>query len=476
MDILLSKEVRSDKAGWLHATGFAAARNNGHSGGLPRRCRMIQKLFAFWQYLRASLWAVPLVMVLAAAATGAVVARVKLDTAIYPAWFLYSGSSREVTEFLSNQLSAMITMATLAISITIVVLTLAAQQLGPRLIKSFMADLRTQVALGLFLSTVVYLIVVLRTSYGIEDGVPNLAVTIGTALLVCSVAALVLFVHHLATSIIADNMIDRVGADLDAAAERLLATDNNPANAARPASVRTTGAPIHLVRGGYIQAIDFSGLVAAASKHGALIEFEYRAGHHVIAGTEFGWVDPPKTLNSELQSAIESCVMLGGERTAVQDLEYPLRQLVEMALRALSPSVSDPFTALASIDRLSRSLEKMLHRGSAQSVWCDDDEKPRVIVPVSTFEGLVDAAFHQIRQLGADSPAVVIRLADNLGQLAAQATGERRAALVKHLKLVRNSALRRIEDESDRREIEARIRAALGPDNATLQPAAFQPT
>jgi uncharacterized membrane protein len=422
---------------------------------------MFPKLRALWHSVKNSLWAVPLSMVLGAAVVAVLTVRVHLTLSDYPAWFLYSGTSGDVPEYLSSLVGAMITMATLAISITVVVLTLAAQQLGPRLIRSFISDWRTQVALGLFLSTVVYLLMVLRATYGIEYGVPNLAVTVGMALVLCSVATLVVFVHHLARSIIADNMIERVGADLDAAATLLLPSKDDEQAAARPPSIRSTGAPLSLPRGGYVQAIDFGRLVAATAEQNAVIELAFRAGHHVIAGTKFGWVSPPRALNADLQKTFEASVLLGGERTPVQDLEFSLRQLVEMALRALSPGISDPFTALAAIDRLARSLERILHLGSAQSVWQDTDGFVRVIVPVSSFEGLVDAAFNQIRQLSPDRPAILIRLADNLGQLAAQADGDRRATLLKHILLVRDAARREVKDQHDLQEIEARIQAAL---------------
>jgi uncharacterized membrane protein len=400
-------------------------------------------------------------MVLAAAVAAVLTVRIRLDRSAYPAWFLYSGTSSDVPAYLSSLVGAMITMATLAISITIVVLTLAAQQLGPRLIRSFISDWRTQVSLGLFLSTVVYLLMVLRATYGIENRVPNLAVTVGMTLVLCSVATLLVFVHHLARSIIADNMIDRIGADLDAAAMNMLPEKSEADFEPRPQIVRRVGALFRLPCGGYVQAIDFNRLVAAAEKHDAVIELGFRSGHHVIAGANFGWIAPPRALNADLQKELEASILFGGERTEVQDLEFSLRQLVEMALRALSPGVSDPFTALAAIDRLARSLERILHRGSAQATWQDESGTVCVALPVSDFEGLVDAAFNQIRQMSPDRPAILIRLVDNLGQLAAQAEGIRREALIKHIHLVRDAARREVKGEHDLLDVEARIDAAI---------------
>ena len=148
---------------------------------------MFARLIAFWSYLRESLWALPLAFVVigAALATVAVEVRILGDGS---AWWIYSGTGENAADFLANLLSSMINMATLAISITMVVLTLAAQQLGPRLILSFMGDRRTQTALGVFIGTAVYLLIVLRIVQGRGlDSVPNLAVTIGTGLVITSV-------------------------------------------------------------------------------------------------------------------------------------------------------------------------------------------------------------------------------------------------------------------------------------------------
>src|SRR5690606_12834620 len=119
---------------------------------------------------------------------------------------------------------------------------------------------------------------------------------------------------------------------------------------------------------------------------------------HVLANGIYAWVNPASALDDRLRSEIESSVLIGPERTIVQDVEYSVRQLVEIALRALSPSVNDPFTALAVIDRMALSLGRILRRGPPQMVWRDEEGNPRVAAPSSDFEGILDVAFTQIRQ------------------------------------------------------------------------------
>ena len=226
-----------------------------------------------------------------------------------PVWFLFSGSANQAPQFLSSLVTAMITMATLAISITMVVLTLAAQQLGPRLIRSFMSDRRTQVALGLFVATVVYLLLVLRSAYGQDSAVPNLAVTGGTALVLISVATLLLFVHHLAHSIIADNVIDRVGAQLDGDIARLLPEEDRRAAGHAVRSSTSAARRCCCRDGGYVQAIDFEAIVGAAAEADAVVELDIRAGQHAVPGRIAAYVTPKNAATDELCRAIQNAVL-----------------------------------------------------------------------------------------------------------------------------------------------------------------------
>ena len=216
---------------------------------------------------------------------------------------------------------------------------------------------------------------------------------------------------------------------------------------------------MQLAHGGYVQAVDFQSIVTAAAEADAVVALDIRAGHHAVPGGVIAYVTPKKAAAAEgLCHAIRNAVVTGSERTAVQDLEFSVRQLVEIALRALSPGINDPYTANAVVDRLTLSIATIMTRGEAQRVWQDENGTVRLVTPVSTFEGVTDEAFNQIRQQAL--PAVLIRMADNIGALLDQADEMHRPALEKHLKLVVDAGRRCIAAKEDLAVLESRARQA----------------
>lgn len=421
---------------------------------------MLAYLQTVWESVRSSLWATPLLAVLLAAGLAILALSVRIEPAGNPVWYLYSGGAKAAPDFLASLVTAMMTLGTLVISITMVVLTLAAQQLGPRVIQNFMSDRLTQASIGLFAGTIVYLLLALRAVHSNLESVPNLAVTIGTGLVLLSVMALILFVHHLARSIISDNVIERVGHALDHAIAILPKDGGEPASGPVP-DVSGHGAPVRTTTGGYIQAVDYERLTASAQKLGALVALALRPGKHALNGAVVGWVMPPRQLTPEMERAFADSITYGSERTPVQDLEYSVRQLVDIALRALSPGINDPNTALAVINRLALSLGLFLRRRTPSGVWRDERGAIRVIAPASSLEGLFDAAFHQIRQHGCDYVSVLMRLTEKLGELAALARTDQTSPIAKHLRLVMAAGRRSIKDDYDLKELESRYQEAM---------------
>jgi uncharacterized membrane protein len=335
-------------------------------------------------------------------------------------WWLYSGDATSAGELLSSLLSGLITMTSLVVSITFVILTLAANQLGPRLITTFMADRHIQTVLGLFLGTILYVLFVLRTlddELG-KEAVPHIAVTVGSGLTVICLFALLLYVHKVARSIIADNVVEAVARDLHRDIREILPDRESDTVREPEPAVLGQARAISLGQAGYIQTVDYGALAKLARRASAILKVNVRAGHFVLRQGDHVRVHPDDALDKEALAALRRAFVIGRERTAAQDVEYGFRQLAEIALRALSAGINDTFTAIAVLDRLGAVLEEVLCRGLQPRILKDTDGTVRVVADRTEIKGLVNAAFDQIREAAVMHPAVLIRMADVLGQLA----------------------------------------------------------
>lgn len=423
---------------------------------------MLARIRTLWDNIRYSLWALPLAIALGCGLLALAALGADLPWVSEIGW-LYAGGSQQAPEFASSLVGAMITLTALAVSITMVVLTLAAQQLGPRLIEIFMRDRGTQAALGLFIGTVVYLLLVLRALDGGEESQsPALAITAGTGLVLLSVVTLLFFVHSLASTIVSDSIVARVGDALDAAM-RASFPEATPSANAQTAPPR--GLPVRLNARGYVQRVDYARLAKAAADHNAVVELAYGVGDHVVHGEIDAWV----TATDDLCDEIEACIVIGVRPSSTQDPKWSQRQLVEIALRALSSGVNDVFTALAVIDRLSLSLSLLVERGEARRVWCDASGAPRVFGPAPDFAAMLAGAFDQIRESGAGQGSVLLSLAENLTKLATLSHSHQHAAIARQLSLLEAAAARLI-DAAQRPAIDQAVRRARAALSGIRQP------
>jgi uncharacterized membrane protein len=423
-----------------------------------------------WFRLKTSLWFIPILMTLGAGAIA--VLALRIDSDLLPegerVWWLYSGNPESASDLLATLLSSIITMATLAISITMVVLTLAASQLGPRLIRSFIGNRRTQASLGFFIMTIVYLLLVYRRvdDQLSADNVPHVAITMGSVLSLVCVFLLLFYVHHLASSIVSNTVINRVGDDLDGLIDRLLPEAGTVA--AGDARLETGvpdgagGKPLSLPKSGYVQTIEYETLVKLAHDHDVILTLRFRGGSHLLAGGHHILAFPQERASEELAEKIAGAVVLGGDSTPTQDLEFSVRQMVEVGLRALSPGINDPYTAVAVIDRLAASLALVMRRDMEPALYRDEEGVVRLVTRPVTFTGLVDRAFNELRQAASNTPAVLIHLLDALAELACHVrTPEQRDALGRHAAMIASAGHRSVEEEHDAMAISARYDAVL---------------
>ncbi len=434
-------------------------------------------LLKYWDRLRSSFWFVPAAMACLAAALA--VSAVELDKAVSDDWlqFLgwsYSGGAEGASLLLGTVAGSMIAIAGTVFSMTVVALSLASSQLGPRLLRNFMRDTVNQVVLGTFVATFVYCLLVLRTIRRADEllFVPHLSVSIGVLLAVVSVGVLIYFIHHISVSIQADQVVARVGRELDNGIDRLFPGDlgkpacvasEAPGEADLPAAFAREARPVGALNDCYLQQIDTGALMALASEDDLLLRLERRPGHYLAKGQAMVMVWPGDRVTEALVDKINATFVIGNQRTATQDIEFTVHQLVEIAVRALSPGINDPFTAIACVDRLGSALCRLARRDMPSTHRFGRDGRLRLVALGSTFAGIVDTAFNQIRQSARSNPAVAIRMLDAIAQIAGHVQrGQDAACLQRHAGMIVRGAREAVPEPDDLRAVEAYFTAATG--------------
>lgn len=418
-----------------------------------------------WDRLNTGYWFVPSVMAVGAVALS--FATVALDEAVSAAvvrdlWWVYRGGPEGAAGVLSAIAGSMITVVGLVFSITLVVLSLASSQFGPRLLRNFMRDRVTQFVMGAFLAAFLYCLFVLRTIRRGSDGiefVPHISVTIGVLFAVAGLVMLIYFVHHMAISIQADTLIARVAADLTDAIDRLYPEDIG-SGVEEPVHPPPAGPSALVVASGdgYVQFVEPDRVLGAAVRGDVVVELFHRPGHYVVAGAPIARVWPVERLTDELSREIDGAIVRGAVRTPHQDIEFVINQLVEVALRALSPGINDPFTAITCIDRLGSGLAQLARRKPPSVYRAGADGNLRVIARPVMFPNGLDAALNQIRQFGRGSAAILIRLLEVLADLATVVRSPTdRSALRRHAEMIARAARDSLPEPNDRDDVEERV-------------------
>jgi len=377
---------------------------------------------------------------------------------------------------------SMMTITSVTFSITIVALQLASSQFGPRLLRNFMRDRGNQVAIGTFIATFTYCLLVLRTVNGTEAEpfVPHVSVTVGLLLSLASLGVLIYFIHHAAESIQAENVVAAVSLDLHEAIDRLYPRKLGRGAGQVPEGARERELPDDFARGSvpiaaprsdYLQAIDVDLLMQLGLEYDLILKVGERPGKFFIEGGELARVWPADRVDGDVADEIREAFYFGPRRSLTQDVEFAIDQLVEVAVRALSPGINDPFTAMNCVDRLGAALCKLDERQIPSPYRHDDEGRLRVVAETSTIDGIVDAAFHQIRQAARGDTAVTIKLLETIGAVGRHVRKpELREALRRHAEAVHRSA-EALNDPLDRREAERRYLETLG---ALEQPPAVE--
>ena len=424
--------------------------------------------------LRTSLWFVPALELVAAAALFLVT--FLLDRAAYhgsitlPSW-VNNGTADAARQILTALAAAVITVVGLVFSILIVALTLASTQFGPRMLRNFIRDPGVQLTLGTFVATFFYAILTLgsvssQTGHG--DFVPHLSITVCLALTLVDLGVLVYFIHHVARSIQLPEVIAGIARDLSNAIGNEFANgDGSRSHSSLAAAdellhkVETEGAPVASSTSGYLQFVRYSTMVDIAVEADAVVQLLYRPGHFVVRGLPLARVWPPDAA-PEVRRGLDRAHVTGANRTLRQDLAFAIDQMVEIAIRALSPAVNDTFTALTCIDWLSDGLCQITAGWHSRRVHFDANDKVRLIAAEPSYERLVDRAFDKIRQAARGMPAVMIRQLEALGRIMEYtSTPAQRAVLLQQAEMILRESEDSVAEPMDRQDVRRRYDAVV---------------
>lgn len=424
---------------------------------------------------RTSFWFVPSIMVFFSMLLA-------LCSIYIDAWYIsgtefsvpviYGTDIEAIRSLLGTIAGAMITVTSIAFSSTIVALTLASSQFGPRLIRNFMMDTGTQIVLGSFISNFLFCILVFCAisfdkPYAFQ---PGLTIIIAIVMTCLSVGILIYFIHHVAKSIQADVVIDDVYQELQRSIENLFPSEDEQE---KSKFMPLTNVPkfrdsiyhknVLAIHSGYAETIDHDELTTLARRNDAVIECKIAAGRFVVRGTILAVVYSDKSLKSDISDDVRQYIGLGAYRTPVQDPEFAVHQLVEIALRALSPGINDPYTAVTCIDKINSVLCGLTKRQFPYKYHFDEDGTLRIVCKALVFNNVATAAVNQIRQQACNNVAVTIRLLESLQTLATFAqTNEQEHFILSQTKMIEEQQIKQPNAQQDAQDIANIITSIYG--------------
>ena len=404
--------------------------------------------------IRSNLWFIPVMCVIAGVllSIGTITIDRITDFRLIPRWM--TGGPEAALGILSTVALSMVSLATLVLTITMVVVQLAMGQFSPRIVQTFLRDRPSQLAIGLFVATFAHAMLSMREVQSDGEGqVPGIAIGVAYLLVLVSIAMLVLYVDHIGRSLRVSSLIELVGKDT-----RRLLDDQFPE---RLAKIDTSNSDIVAENSGVVTGIDRDTLVDIASASGCVLHLVPALGSFVPAEASLIAVEGDAAHLDRVAAA--RCVELELERTLDQDVAYGFRLLVDVAERSLADSpFLDPTTAVQAIDRLHDGLRQLAVRVIPDGRIYDRSGSLRLTVPSMTWENYVHLAFDEVRLVGAGSPQVSRRLFAALDDLIDHAAPDRQPALFEQRELLETAVRELSRDRRDIRRATASDGQGLG--------------
>ena len=428
-----------------------------------------------WDRLKVSFWFTSAIMALAA---------------VLLAWFMYwldgripneaLQSSRFVLAGTANEMRSVLlsfagtVLATAGVVFTLLTLPLStvAAQYGSRLLRLFLGDRTAQIVLGMFVATFVYCMAAALSipPAAVERQAPQLTATVGLYLMLATFATLILLVQHVSTMLQAPNIAAAAGADLlevvraeiaqdgthnadgMSGLESLLGAEDIPQAKAEP-----EGYSVRVIDTGYIQYIDPAAILALAREKNLVVRLLHQPGHFVRAGAVVTRVWPAGQVDKQIAKLIRRAYQIGNVRTPTQDIEYAVNQLTEMAVRAMSPAINDPFTAMTCLDHVGAGLVEFVRSGDKGSQYFDADGRLCLVLEPVTFAALLSAAFDMLRHASCDNPSVLLHMLEVIDVIGQETQApEARRQLLCHVSLILTESQAGALIEQDRQLIAQR--------------------
>jgi uncharacterized membrane protein len=388
-----------------------------------------------------------------------------------PTW-LTMGGIDDARAILGAMLGCVSTVLALIFSVALLVLSMVATLFGPRLLYRFLRDWVTQFTIGLFMGTFVFLCLVFLVTH--QDAhtkfIPQVSLIAAWLLVVASFGFLVVYSHRIATSIQNPDLVARIVDDIRSEVVASPGAKGEAPPAEAIARQVADGVIVPSSQSGYLQEIDHGRLVADAEAAGAVVHVFFRPGQFVFQGERLACVWYAGKPNG-LEQRVERRIDIGRHRTLRQDPEFGIAQVVEIALRALSPAVNDTFTGVACVDWMGDALLVAADAPQNDGCWFDSGGHLRVRVRPLRLERVVRLAFDQIRQAAPDNPAVLLRILDTIQRIAPRMpTDHARDALRIEAEAIREAAEAKVLVELDRREVHAAWQAASAATGLAAKP------
>lgn len=430
------------------------------------------KILQLWTDLRSSLWLVPTILVIASIllAVGLIEMDEVMDAGLrekYPR--LFAAEAEGARAMLSAIAGSMITVTGVVFSITIVALTLASTQYTSRILRTFMRDRANQIVLGVFLGIFSYCLIVLRTLSGGNNGqfIPSMAVLAAVVLALVGIGFLIFFIHHIAATIQASEIISSITDETLEAIDNFFPdeigknSEDNEDDREVAASDKAIWHVVPSLSRGYIQKIATDSLLEFARDKGTIVRMEKEIGEFVAKGRPLAYLSLEAEPDKETVKKLNAVYAIGSYRTVDQDPAFGIRQLVDIALKALSPGINDTSTAIICIDHLSAILQRAACR-RIESKYRYEDGELRVIAKGLTFQSLLRQSYSQILENGEGNAAVIARMIDAVEEISNLAYNARKHALREQLDIIKEVAERSIKTSFARGEIEGRISSVSG--------------